>query len=179
MRVEISCWVILAVAVAAGLTGAILSAALTGKKKKGRMSAAPSFLTGPRFSYEDPIKADWREGTSVLDACGSGNGVFSSSFSRPDAILIRRRTGERVDIKGPLFLIGKDRKRADFCISDNEAVSRIHAGIINRGDAYYLVDRNSTNGTCLNGRKIEAGQESRLEPGDRIRLADDELDFWL
>ena len=70
-------------------------------------------------------------------------------------------------------------KRADFWIADNEAVSRIHAGIVCKGDEYYLIDRNSTNGTYLNERRIESGQEVLLKPGDRIKLADEELDFWL
>ena len=78
-----------------------------------------------------------------------------------------------------MFLIGKDRQRADLHMEGNDAVSRIHAGIVCKDGQYYLIDRNSTNGTWLNGRRLEAGEEAQLEPGDRITLADEELDFWL
>lgn len=178
MRWEFSCWIIVAAIAAAGLAGAAVSAFLAARKKNVHtplsFSSQMQYPCGERTGLSAR-----REETSVLDVCRREEGAFVEGFSRTGAILIRRKTGERADIRRPLFLIGKDPYRADFCIPDNDAVSRIHAGIISKGDSYCLIDRNSTNGTWLNGRKLESGQEAMLEPGDRIRLADEELDFWL
>jgi len=52
-------------------------------------------------------------------------------------------------------------------------ISRTHFSIIREGrcDAY-LVDKNSTHGTFLNGTRVLPGAENRvkLEDGDKIRL---------
>lgn len=58
---------------------------------------------------------------------------------------------------------------------NNEIVSRQHGEIrINNGN-YYLVDQHSSNGTYLNGEKLESGNLYQLTAGDRINfgLSDD------
>lgn len=49
-------------------------------------------------------------------------------------------------------------------------VSRLHAAIQRMGDGLYLVDLNSTNGTFLNGRRIEPHTPYLLHDRDHIRL---------
>jgi len=53
-------------------------------------------------------------------------------------------------------------------------VSRRHAEIRREEGGFYLVDLGSTNGTALNGLKID---RARLEPGDRIVVGTTELTF--
>ena len=182
MRGEFYSWIILtfAAVVMAGILGAVIAAGLiTRKKKKYYMSTG--FHAGSQLGavYARPPETVQDTQTSVLGERPAETGCLDTGFACPCAMLIRRKTGERSDVKRPLFLIGKERQRADFWIADNEAVSRIHAGIVCKGDECYLIDRNSTNGTYLNERRIESGQEVLLKPGDRIKLADEELDFWL
>ncbi|MGE3982750.1 MAG: FHA domain-containing protein [Dehalococcoidia bacterium] len=50
---------------------------------------------------------------------------------------------------------------------ESEAVSRQHAQLQRRRDGWYIVDRNSTNGTWFRGERIE---EHRLEDGDSIQI---------
>lgn len=50
-------------------------------------------------------------------------------------------------------------------------VSRMHANLIRRGTHVYIVDLNSTNGTLLNGKRLESGQEYEIHPGDIIAIA--------
>lgn len=50
-------------------------------------------------------------------------------------------------------------------------VSRMHVNLLRRGDHVYIVDLNSTNGTLLNGKKLESGQEYEIHPGDIIAIA--------
>lgn len=51
---------------------------------------------------------------------------------------------------------------------DSEIVSRVHANIRVEGDAYYLEDVGSSNGTYINGLPLPVGNRHRLRPGDRI-----------
>ncbi len=74
------------------------------------------------------------------------------------------------------FLIGKKRERADGVIFD-ESVSRIHASIHERDGRYYLSDMNSTNGTYVNGRRLELNETVALEDGDRVGFAHVTLTF--
>ncbi len=55
-----------------------------------------------------------------------------------------------------------------------ERVSRQHARIERRGDAFWLRDLDSTNGTFLAGRRIE---EQPLHDGDTVRIGDAQLVF--
>jgi len=58
---------------------------------------------------------------------------------------------------------------------ENEFVSRRHFQIRSREDVYYIVDLDSTNGTYLNGEKLQPNVERRVKDGDQISLAKDEV----
>jgi FHA domain/Double zinc ribbon len=71
--------------------------------------------------------------------------------------------------------IGKpnDRIPPDIDVSgfpNAEIVSRIHANIRLEGDAYYLEDVGSSNGTYINNNPLTVGSRHRLRGGDRISL---------
>ena len=68
------------------------------------------------------------------------------------------------------ILLGKSRKSADAVLPDH-AVSRIHARIEQRTDGYYITDLFSTNGTALNGKKLEPGQAYLLRNGAVLTFA--------
>ena len=53
-------------------------------------------------------------------------------------------------------------------VIDAVSVSRRHARILRRREAFYLEDLNSSNGTYLNGERVDGMK--LLSPGDRIRL---------
>ncbi len=54
--------------------------------------------------------------------------------------------------------------------ADDAGVSRRHARLMREGQAVYLTDLNSTNGTRLNGEPLPASVEKRLRDGDEIML---------
>lgn len=60
--------------------------------------------------------------------------------------------------------------RADKChvVLDDTYVSQVHARIFNRGDAYYLEDLGSTNGTYLNRKRV--GNATELQRGDKVKI---------
>lgn len=83
-----------------------------------------------------------------------------------------RRNGEKVNVFSFPFSIGKLDNNA-LCIS-NARVSRKHAEIISVGNRVCIRDLNSTNGTYVDGKKIEAGLCVTLLHGSVIRFANEE-----
>lgn len=55
-------------------------------------------------------------------------------------------------------------------VTDSDIVSRVHADIRVEGDAFYLEDLGSSNGTYVNNLPLQPGDRHRLRPGDRIAL---------
>ena len=54
-------------------------------------------------------------------------------------------------------------------------VSRRHAQLLHEGDAWFVVDLDSTNGTYVNGTEITPHVRVPLQDGDRIGLGDSEV----
>lgn len=87
--------------------------------------------------------------------------------------VLRQKTGQTVMVNKTQFVLGKSQNQADFCITDNQTVSRRHAVLFENHGSWYVDDLNSLNGTFLNGRKITAGQAAAVRDGDEIRLSDE------
>lgn len=121
--------------------------------------------------YSHPEKASDRtiliEETSLLI---DGN--------EPRAFLVCREKGAVKE-----FRLNKDRiiigRNPDVCdiIIDNKTVGRIHAEILKKDGSFYIIDKNSRNGTYLNNRKLDGGVEYRLNNGDTIVFANAEYGF--
>ncbi len=80
----------------------------------------------------------------------------------------------------PVIHIGKpnDLIPPDIDVSgfpNSEVVSRTHADIRVEGDAYYIEDIGSSNGTYINNIALPKGNRHRLRPGDRISLGKGDL----
>jgi hypothetical protein len=69
------------------------------------------------------------------------------------------------------------RSRQSDVMVDDANVSREHAEIRPRGDSWVLADLNSTNGSRLNGRRLDHPEV--LKPGDEIELGTTVLTFEL
>jgi hypothetical protein len=69
------------------------------------------------------------------------------------------------------------RSRQSDVMVDDPNVSRTHAEIRPRGGSWVLTDLGSTNGSRLNGRRVEGPEV--LEPGDEIELGTTVLEFVL
>ncbi|MFM8295941.1 MAG: FHA domain-containing protein [Microcystaceae cyanobacterium] len=61
----------------------------------------------------------------------------------------------------------------------SDIVSRIHADIRVEGDAYYLEDVGSANGTYINHSPLPKGNRHRLRSGDRLALGKGDLMTFL
>lgn len=86
-------------------------------------------------------------------------------------------TGCRIfTLEGDRVIIGRSREGADMVV-ENRAVGRLQAEIIRKEGAYFLMDRNSKNGTYMDGKKLEAWIEYRLSDGCVIAFANVEYKF--
>ena len=92
--------------------------------------------------------------------------------------LVRERTGEKITINKPSFRLGKEKQYCDYFVSDNSAISRSHADIIERKGRYFVMDRNSTNHTYVDGRVIRPEQEVELFNGTTLRLANENFTYY-
>ena len=133
--------------------------------------AQPNFFANPADGAgETSVLADGAGETSVLND-GAGETTVLGGASIPAAYLVRKKNSDRVNISKQIFKIGKERRRVDYCISDNTSISRSHADIVYKNGAFFLVDNNATNGTYVNGKQVAAGSETALHNNDVIKLA--------
>ena len=101
--------------------------------------------------------------------------------SLPSAYLFRKKSSELIQLTSDPFVIGKIPMACDYVITDNPALSRIHAIIrfVEEEGAYYIIDCNSTNHVYLNGIRVAGQQIAKLADKDRIHLATEAFVFHI
>ena len=99
--------------------------------------------------------------------------------ARPIPHLIRKKTGEVINITKPEFVIGKSKTKTDYAIENNSAISREHCTVIQRDGVNYIKDDNSTNHTYVNGVELQPGKEVLLKHKTEVRMGDEEFTFLL
>lgn len=82
--------------------------------------------------------------------------------------------GETILLKGPTSTMG--RQSSNDVVVAEAGVSRQHAQIVEVDGAYYLRDLSTTNGTFVNGERIEE-KDHPLSDGDSIRLAASKVQY--
>lgn len=115
--------------------------------------------------------------TTLLDS-GAGETTLLSGAGG-GAYLIRKKNGEKIAITSQNFAIGKERRRVNYCISDNTSVSRYHVVITKKGSDYYAADQKSSNFTFVNGVQLSPYQETLLTDKSILKLSDEEFEFHL
>lgn len=95
---------------------------------------------------------------------------------RAESGLVRRlepREEKMGDILIPYFpfIIGKHEELVDYVLN-RSTVSRLHVRIDREGEEYRITDLNSTNGTMVGGRLLEANETAGICTGDEICIAD-------
>ncbi|BAY77709.1 FHA domain-containing protein [Nostoc linckia NIES-25] len=109
-----------------------------------------------------------------------------TQLQQVNARLVHVQTDMLIELPQNLSVIhiGKpnDRIPPDIDVSgfpNSEIVSRIHADIRVEGDAHYVEDVGSSNGTYINNLPLLPGNRHRLRPGDRISLGKGDLMTFL
>lgn len=98
------------------------------------------------------------------------------SVQRSTAFLQRVSTGEKIVLGEGNLTIGKSAERVDYVIQGNKTISRVHAEIQRVGEDYEIIDRGSSNGTFVNGKRI-SGNGIKLQNQDEVRLSNEEFIF--
>ncbi|MEG4321112.1 MULTISPECIES: FHA domain-containing protein [unclassified Microcoleus] len=113
-------------------------------------------------------------------------GVAKTQLQQQSARLIHVQTNTQMELPHNLSVIhiGKpnDLVPPDIDVSgfaNSEIVSRVHANLRVEGDACYLEDVGSSNGTYVNNTPLPKGNRHRLRPGDRISLGKGDLVTFL
>jgi hypothetical protein len=134
---------------------------------------------GPRpDELEAPTSPDAHSATD--DATGTAGGTAGGigDDDAPDAEpagvrdpMLEVRTGvdagARLLLDGGRVTAGRG-SSCDLVVRDT-TISREHAAFVRRGDAWWVIDLGSTNGTRVNGLRAA---EHPIVPGDRIELGD-------
>ncbi|MBR5636704.1 MAG: FHA domain-containing protein [Pseudobutyrivibrio sp.] len=130
-----------------------------------------------------PSQSFRSEETTILSAMPTNNdgetSLLSEDLSAPQNLgtLIRKRTSERITLNKSNFVIGKDALHSDYCIEKNSSISRKHAMITSGRNGVYIQDCNSTNGTFINGTKLESERSVLMNSGDVIKLSNEEFEY--
>jgi hypothetical protein len=93
----------------------------------------------------------------------------------PARLVVRPPQGPRreVPLEADVVTIGRS-PECDIVL-DFSYISRVHARVELRDSSYVLVDNGSTNGTFVNGKRMNA--RHTLSPGDHIAVADVSITF--
>lgn len=68
------------------------------------------------------------------------------------------------------FIIGKSKDLSDFCL-DAPGVSRLHLRIDEKENGYTVTDLNSTNGTQVDQKMLQANESCTLSEGEVVKIA--------
>lgn len=83
--------------------------------------------------------------------------------------LTRNSTGEQIAVDVTPFTIGKDGSNMDYVLY-NDSISRHHATITYEDGNYYIMDNLSTNGTIIEGVRLQPGEKCEVGNGFILTL---------
>ena len=158
---------------------------------------APQYMNGEAVEPEtnmDPVtskvETEEKKGTgSTVELTGGMNVVKDSDSEVAAAVskgvpkampyIVRVNTGERVMINKAVFKIGKAGRGVDYHVGGNGAISKVHIIIYQREDRCYLKDNKTTNGTYLNGQRLDDNGEMKLSNDAMISIGGEDFIFKL
>ncbi len=127
-----------------------------------------------------PENDEIKQGSILGTLGGAQQGSLVGQLgSKPIPHIVRKKTGETINITKSEFAIGKSKTKADYAIENNNAISRVHCIIVQKDGVNYIKDNNSTNHTFVNGVEIEPNKEFLLKNKTVIQLGDEEFTFLL
>ena len=134
--------------------------------------------TREEFPYQNALMAEYgkceeeREQEDEFQTVLLSDGEADKDIRR----LIPKKGGEEIKIRYFPFIIGKNGNLADYCL-ESPGVSRLHLRIDRTENGFSLTDLNSTNGTKVGERKLEANETCELRVGETIEIAGLQFQF--
>lgn len=144
------------------------------RKKRQEEKEEKSDINWEMPVVEEPERKEEREESETVNKNVGATTILRSGEREyePHMTLISMNSRERnsIVLLKDSYLVGKLKTKVDLWI-DDEAISRIHARIQKENGEYYLCDMNSTNGTFLNGRRLDVNEKVQLHVADEITFA--------
>jgi hypothetical protein len=145
----------------------------------------------PECGFQNPEAANFcsRCGTRLIK---QGEGETTMTFTPDDGDVGEGGVLEELGVSGPALVVrsGGGRQGETFhpeserttigrspdcgIFLDDVTVSRKHATLVQRDDAFFIEDAGSLNGTFVNRRRVESAQ---LEEGDELQIGKYRLTF--
>ena len=136
----------------------------------GRVSAGRN-RTARKEASRDSLNREIATDSPAVDATRFLAGQAGYSSAVPAALIsLRPDSYPDISLNRDHLLIGKNPDKADI-ILPSETVSRVHARIEKRSDGLYVTDLFSTNGTFLDGHRLEPNRSARLLDSARLTIA--------
>ena len=124
------------------------------------------------LSYNDPRHAE-----SLIGQIADRFNVIAKP-RKMSAVFDLMPEGTQIKINREAFYIGRNERKCHFTITENY-VSSLHAAVLVKEGGFFLSDMNSSNGTFLNGSKLEPDVPVLLKDGDKISIGAHTLIFRL
>lgn len=121
-----------------------------------------------------PRQAKWplfggkRAEAAPLPAQSIGTEVLDALFV-PGIVLVAAQGKLEILVDKQEFFLGKQADKVNGVI-DEAAVSRVHCKIMHSDGRDFIIDLGSSNGTYVNGAKVEQDKPLLINEGDRVRL---------
>ena len=122
-----------------------------------------------RYSSQ-PVRRYAEEGSSCHPQADSSERTSLLRHQKPALISLDKTRCQDIRLDQDHLILGKSRPQVDIVLPD-DTVSRKHARIERRTDGYYVTDLFSTNGTFLDGHRLESGQAVALKDGAQLTVA--------
>ena len=136
----------------------------------GRVSAGRN-RTARKEASRDSLNREKATDSPAVGATRFLAGQAGYSSAVPAALIsLRPDSYPDISLNRDHLLIGKNPDKADI-ILPSETVSRVHARIEKRSDGLYVTDLFSTNGTFLDGHRLEPNRSARLLDSARLTIA--------
>ncbi|MCC7440765.1 MAG: GGDEF domain-containing protein [Bdellovibrionales bacterium] len=116
------------------------------------------------------MAAEDSDKTTVLSGDQTINREMERASKAEACLILVRGTpqGHKYELSRAEMTIGRD-PTADICVAD-QSISKKHAKFVKKSGAVVLTDLNSSNGTQVNGKKIEANAAITLGKEDMIKM---------
>lgn len=84
---------------------------------------------------------------------------------------------DRIYIDKTLFTVGRSKESSNLTIEE-KSISKQHAIIKKVNSDYFIIDKNSSNGTYVNGNRLQPESQYKLGNGDVITFAKQAYEFF-
>lgn len=144
------------------------------RRREAEQSRNPSYLESDEKDL--PVFGTGKAEDYRLVDEEAGNTV---RFSEQETIgrLYGRDRGSRIDLRTLPTTVGKAQAYVDVVLPD-PSVSRVHARIYKGEEGCIEIrDLDSTNGTFINGTRLEPNEKKRVHRGDEVRFGNMEYEY--